>query len=206
MRSLRIIASTFAVSLICVSQINAQEPGSPNAPLRVIEYDGNMAALLAQLAEMYATTIGIQADAQKPDSQIKISLRDATFADMLNAIVQSEPRYQWREVNRRIEFVPVNNGQSLLDTPINALQFKDLGCESAMTRVIDSPEVQAMMLSQRWSHRSEQTCAADRKVSLNLSAASMRQALSEITENSGGRFWIFRTFPDGTFSVKQKPH
>jgi hypothetical protein len=43
------------------------------------------------------------------------------------------------------------------------------------------------------------------KFSLNLEGVTMRQALSRIAYESGGRFWIFRASGDRLFFISNSP-
>ena len=95
--NLKQTASALAIVLAVVTAISAQQDSSRPERVRVIMYQGDMAALLATLAQEYDVVIGLEADPKKPRSEVTLDLHDVTFHDMLNGIVQSEPRYQWRE-------------------------------------------------------------------------------------------------------------
>jgi hypothetical protein len=201
---LKQIVSVLAIVLALATGISAQQNPAKVSQLRVIKFHGDMAALLATLAQEYDVTIGLEADPKKPRSEVTLDLRDVTFHDMLNGIVQSEPRYQWRESGGCIEVLTVNSGISLMDTPISSFQVKDVSREEAIKELLSLPEVQAIAMSMNLSRRATgnpPAGAGERKVSLNLNAVTLRQALNRIIEQSGSRFWLFRTYPDGSFSV-----
>ena len=201
---LKQIASGLAIVLAVATASSAQQNPGKASQVRVIQFHGDMAALLAHVAQEFDVTIGLEADPKKPRSEITLNLHDATFHDILNGIVQSEPRYQWRESDGYIEILPVKNGISLLDTPISGFQVKDVSREEAIKELLSLPEVQAIAMSMNLSRRAPGNAPAgadEGKVSLNLTGVTLRQALNRIIKQSGAKFWLFRTYPDGTFSI-----
>ena len=202
--NLKQTASALAIVLAVVTAISAQQDSSRPERVRVIMYQGDMAALLATLAQEYDVVIGLEADPKKPRSVVILDLHDVTFHDMLNGIVQSEPRYQWRENGGCIEVFPVSGGLSLLDTPIGSFQVKEVNRDLAINRLLGLPEVRAQSLSMNLKPRppyppSERT--KDEKLSFDLSGVTLRQALNRIAQDSGAKFWVFRRYDDGTFEI-----
>ena len=204
--NLKQTAAVLAIVLAVATAISAQQNSSPveRERVRVIKYQGDMASLLATLADQYDVTIGLEADPKKPRSEVILDLHDVTFHDMLNGIVQSEPRYQWRENGGYIEVFPVSGGLSLLDTPIRSFQVKEVNRDLAINRLLGLPEVRAQSLTMNLKPRppyppSERT--KDEKLSFDLSAVTLRQALNRIAQDSGAKFWVFRQYPDGSFEV-----
>ena len=194
-----------AIILVCAWAASAQQSPTKAERLRVVHLDGmDMAAFLAHLADDYGVTIGLETDPKKPKSEIKLDLRDVTFPEILNGIVQSEPRYQWRENDGCIEVFPINGGLSLLDTPIRSFQVKDVNRDLAINRLLGLPEVRAQSLSMNLKPRppyppSERT--KDEKLSFNLNGVTLRQALNRIAQDSRAKFWVFRRYDDGTFEI-----
>lgn len=192
-----------------VSRVIGQQASAPKIqPLRVIQYDGDMATLLAHLAGSFDVTIGLETDPKQPKSQVSLYVRDATFTDVLNAIVKSAPRYKWRELDGCIEVLPVGASSPLLDTLINNFRVTDVDQTDALNRLMNLPDVQnnlrAMSLSRK-DPGSASTQTKSEKFSTKFEALTMRQALCRITKDSGGRFWIFQTFSDGSLSVSNSP-
>jgi hypothetical protein len=201
---LKQIVSGLAIVLAVATAISAQQNPAKASQVRVIKFHGDMATLLATLAQQYDVTIGMEADPKKPRSEVTLDLYDATFHDMLNGIVQSEPRYQWRESGGCIEVLPVSNGLSLMDIPIGSFQIKDVSREEAINELLNLPEVRAITMSMNLSRRATgnpPAGAGERKVSLNMNEVTLREALNRIIKQSGASFWLFRTYPDGTFSI-----
>jgi hypothetical protein len=171
-------------------------------PRRVVFNSVDVGSILPHMAIDFGMTIGFEVDPEKPKSPIVLDLRDVTFPQILDGIVKAEPRYRWRENDGSIEVFPVRGGSSLLDTPIQSFQVKDVSRFAAINRLLSLPEVQAIASSLNLKMRppiglSEQT----EKLSFDLSGVTLRQALNRIASDSGGRFWVFRRYPDGTFEV-----
>ena len=161
----------------------------------VIKFQGDMASLLAHLPDTYGVTIGLEIDPNKQASQVGIDLRDANLVDVLNAIVQSEPRYLWRESDGFFEVVPVTQGRTFLDTVINSFQVNEVDADEAVKQLINLPEVQAAMRTMNLSRREIKSTSPEKKgekVSISMEGVTMRQALHKIMTESGRGFWLFR--------------
>ncbi len=173
-------AGLLLVALACVVVVIAQQGGAKPPPLRMIHYHGDMAGL------------------------VTIDLRDATLRDILNGIVESEPRYQWRESDGYIEVLPTSGSSILLDTPVASFQVKDVRRGEAIDQLMTLPEVQALTISINLKLRPAgpwPRWAKDEKFSLSLNKVTLRQALQRIMKESGVKFWMFRTYDDGSFSI-----
>ncbi len=197
-------AGLLLVALACVVVVIAQQGGAKPPPLRMIHYHGDMAGLLATFAEDYGVIIGLEADPKKPKPEVTIDLRDATLRDILNGIVESEPRYQWRESDGYIEVLPTSGSSILLDTPVASFQVKDVRRGEAIDQLMTLPEVQALTISINLKLRPAgpwPRWAKDEKFSLSLNKVTLRQALQRIMKESGVKFWMFRTYDDGSFSI-----
>ena len=188
--------------------IAQQTSASRIQPPAVIKYDGDMASMLAHLPEIYGVTIGLEVDAQQPQSQVGFYLLDPTLADVLNAIVKSAPRYQWRESDGFIEVFPLAGSSPLLDTMISSIRTSDVDEAGAINQLLNLPETQANMRAMRLNRRAlggRSTEKKGEKFSVNLEGVTLRQALHKIAKDSGGRFWIFHNYSDGSFSISNSP-
>src|SRR6185369_7684904 len=175
----RRIATSLSIVCLGVSLGAAQQRPLKTDQLRIADFSNvNMGAILETIATDYAVTIGFETDPNKPQSSIELHLRNVDFIQFLDGVVKAEPRYQWREHDGFIEVVPVNQGVSLLDTPISSFQVKDVSRELALNRLFGLPQVQAQTLSMGLKVRtplpSDKT--RDEKLSFNLSGVSLRQA------------------------------
>ena len=204
--SRKTLAALLFIGWACASVSYGQQEPTQKEILRVVQFNGvDMATILAQFANDYGVVIGLETDRDKPKSRIELHLRSVTFPQILDGIVKAEPLYQWRENGKTIEFVPVRGEPSLLDTPITNFQITDANRIVALSRLLGLPEVRERMLSMNLRALPlylQTDSTKDEKLSFNLSGVTLRQALNRIIEESRGRFWVFRRFPDGTFEIR----
>ncbi|HMH44513.1 MAG TPA: hypothetical protein VK557_13565 [Pyrinomonadaceae bacterium] len=191
--------------LSSLSLANGQPRQSKSEVLRNVEFNNiDMGSILAALANEYDVAIGLEADPEKPRSQISFHLQNVIFSQILDGIVQAEPRYSWREDDGSIHVFPVNKGFDLLDSRIQSLQLKDVNRALAINRLFGLPEVQALILSKNLKPilPSPLDRARDEKLSFDLRDVTLRQALNQIAHASGSNFWVIRRYPNGTFEIK----
>jgi len=201
------ITAAAVLIVICgaaASRAIGQQPTiSKIQPLRIVKFDGDMAYLLAHLAGSWGVTIGLETDPKQPKSQVSLDVRDATLTDVLNAVVKSAPRYQWRERDGCIEVLPVGASSPILDTMIHNFRATDVDQTEAVNRLMSLPELRGIGMGRKAGSVSSQTKIE--KFSIKLDGVTMRQALCGIANESGGRFWIFRTLDEGLFSISNSP-
>jgi len=197
-----------AVSLILLSWLSGaggQERASKSEILRTVYFNNiNMAAVLQSFAADYDVTIGLETDPEKPQSQITLNLHAVNFRQILDGIVQAEPRYRWRENNGSIDVVPVNGGIGLLDSRIQAFHLKDVNRVLAANRLFGLPEIRPLLVAKGLRPRSPYPPSdriKDERLSFDLHGVTLRQALNRIAHDSGTNFWVFRSYPDHTFEV-----
>ena len=201
----KMLAAILVITGAWMPRSFGQQLPTRSEPTRMVQLDRlDMAAILASIAADYQTTIGLEVDPAKPRSQITLELRDVNFQQILDGIVNAEPKYRWRENDGSIEVFPVSGGSSLLDTPIRSFQVKEVNRALAVNRLLGLPEVQAMFSSMNLKLRPPSPPSdrvKDEKLSLDLSAVTLRQALNRIATDSGAWFWAFRRYADGTFEI-----
>lgn len=203
MRRKALAAVLFVLSSLSLA--SGQPAQSKSEIVRTVEFNSvDMGAALAAFAADYDVAIGLEADPEKPRSQISVHLRSVNFHQMLDGIVQAEPRYGWREDNGNIDVFPLSRSFDLLDARVQSLQLKDVNRALAVNRLFGLPEVQALILSKNLkpllpnpSDRSK-----DEKLSFDLHDVTLRQALNQIAHQSGSNFWVLRCYPNGTFEIK----
>jgi hypothetical protein len=210
------LASLVFVILTGALGVNAQADAVKPVQLRVIKYHGDMANLLANLAESDGTPIGLETDTTKQFSVITIDLENVTIREILNGVVQSEPRYRWRETDGAIDVVPANQTVSLMDTPVNTFKVSDVSPTEAIDQLLKLPEVESAFQLRGLRRSSSPVASATRrnearnsntekKISLDLSGVTVRQVLHRIAAESDTKFWIFRRHGGGTFSLGTSP-
>lgn len=191
------------------SRAMAQQVSSAKAQtLAVIQWNGDVAFILSHLTRAYDVTIGLEIDPQHPKTDVGFYLREATLPDALNAIVQSAPKYQWRERDGFFEVLPLAESNALLDTMVYNFRVIDVDQAEALKQLLSLPELQAAMKAMNLSRRYITRARTDEKVekfSLSLEGVTMRQALNKIAQAGGSRFWLFRTEGARSFSIDNSP-
>ncbi|HEU5236393.1 MAG TPA: hypothetical protein VFU37_04580 [Pyrinomonadaceae bacterium] len=172
----------------------SQQPSSSASKaevVRVVVFDSDMASLLGALAESYDVTIGFETVPQHPNPRVKFQVYDATRNQVFDAIVRAVPEYQWRERDGVIEFLPVA-GASFLDTPIGTLKVTNADWLQAIDALLNLPDVRASMLALGLSRRpvKQESAQTGRPINFELTNATVRDALNNITAQSGLHFWV----------------
>ena len=201
------------IGAVSVSPIMGQQrTPSKIPPLRIIKYDGDMASLLAVLSKDFGVTIGLEIAPKQLQPRVSLYVKDATLADILNAIVKSAPAYEWRERNGCIEVLPVEGSNPFLDTMINSFQVTEVDHTEAVNRLLNLPDVQANLTSMSLTRKELSNTSATRayatrtgKLSVKLEGVTVRQALSTIANESRARFWIFQPLGNGLFTISNEP-
>ena len=198
-----LVACMVITACFASNTLAQQVPANASSPLKLVSFHGDMASLLSALGPSFGVTIGFEADPLKPYSEVKVEVREATLPDVLNAIVKSEPRYQWREVDGVFEIFPIKGTSPLLEIMIGSLQLTDVSGAEATNQLMDLAEVRPVVMSMKLKSRAATTSArtSEQKFSINLSGVTLRQALDQIAKESGTKFWLFRKYGDGTFSI-----
>jgi type II secretory pathway component GspD/PulD (secretin) len=202
------ITALLLISLGWTTVIAAQQPAPNDEPLRLVHFSGiDLASILAQLALDQQLPLGFEVDPKKPRSPIDLKLANVRPREVLDGLVRVEPGYQWRDGGDFLEVFPVTGRSAFLDTPVSAFDMKDVTRSQAIDQLMARPEVQAIINSIGLKPRPvAQATAQDARFSAHVEATSLRQALNQIAKASGTNFWVFRSFPGGSFSVGLTPY
>ena len=120
---------------------------------------------------------------------------DATFADIMNAVVKSTPVYQWRQVGKVVEIYPASGSNPILDLTVNSFHVKDVVAVAALNQLFGLNEVQDALQN---SHLKLEPGSitppinAGRLVTIDLERVKLRDVLSRIATDSGFKFWTFQ--------------
>ena len=188
---------------ICAFSMSGVMAQQPTAPLvRVMEFKGDFTSVLAALPNVYGVTVGLELDTQRYHN-VSVSLQDATLTDIMNALVQSSKKYQWRQTGGFIDVWPLAGGNLLLETRINSFNVKDLSPSEAFDQLLNLPEVQQNLADLHLKRRAPDAREklSSSKFSINLEGVSLREALDKIAQESHLAIWIFRNYPNGFFSI-----
>jgi hypothetical protein len=198
MKAKRIAQLASLLMIICASSayVLGQQTSAPSSKkLNKIVYDGDMAALLYHLAASRSVNIGFETDPLVLRPRVKIDVWYDTLEDVLDAIVQAEPSYQWRNLDGFIDVYPRKGSCPLLDTLINDFQVNNIdwkGASQELTNLLEvKSQVEAMGLTRR--ELTNLSPGADVNLfALSLENVTLRRAFHEITEKSRNSFWMFQ--------------
>ncbi len=201
--SFKLIAAAVVLGIcgVSTSGVMAQQPTPPT--LRVIRYEGDFTMMLAALPNAYGVTVGLELDTQRYH-QVSVSLLDATVTDVMNAIVQSSKKYQWRQTGGFVNVWPSAGSNPLLETRIGSFNVKDVNPSEAFDQLLNLPEVQANMTALNLKRRAPDVSPgklSSSRFSVNLEGVSLREAFNKIAQESRIEIWIFRNYPNGFFSI-----
>lgn len=211
----RFVAALLALLVaahLCPPGAQGQQPSAPGAPpIARIVYEGEMAPLLAKLAQEFGVGIGLELQPGRQRTRVKLDLKDATLHDILNAVVLSAPAYGWRESDGAIDVSPVGSDSPVLEASVARLRLSGVGQAEAVDRLMGLSEVRGALEASSLSYRSAGRVAAGRdvrEVLIDLDGVSVRRALHRIAASSGGRFWALRrdgNRRDGEFITVSTP-
>jgi hypothetical protein len=193
-RAMVLLLLLSALVVAQATRAQAQENTLPQEQVpRTVVFNGDMTALLRNLADAYNVNLGFEADPRQPKPQINFQVRDATFREVLDAIVRLKPNYQWRESDGFFDLHPATGGSPLLDIIVGNFELKDAGWAEASSILLSLPEVRdamtAVRVSRREAARGQERGRSEAPFSLRLENVPLRRALHEITGRSGGHFW-----------------
>src|SRR3954454_11643937 len=107
--SVKLIAAAVVLGICAVSMSGVMAQQLPVSTVRVIEFKGDFTMVLAVLPNTYGVTVGLELDNQRYHT-VSVSLQDATMTDVMNALVQSSKKYQWRQTGGFIDVWPLAGG------------------------------------------------------------------------------------------------
>ena len=191
-----LISSIVVLSSLIIA--NAQQPAG-NQTLRVVSYGGDLQNFLAQMPGFYNVTIGLEVEPSQPRSYVAFEVLDATFDDVMNAIVKAKPDYSWRKTGSIVEMYPTNGTNPLLDLTVSSFHVKDVVAIEALNQLLGLNEVQGAMNANRIKPQSEMfnpPTNPGNRFTIDLEKAKLRDILGRIAAESGFKFWSFQRTPD----------
>jgi len=160
-----------------------------------------------RLADMYYIPIGLEVVTEKKGERTKrisIKVEEGTIRDVLDAIVQADPRYKWEEVNDVINIFPKEAGSPLLETVVSHFQVDQVNKVIASSAISETPEVKKKIKEMGIS-RAELIALSMWNIpppdfvvrfSLNLYNVTVRRILNEIMKAAGSNYWVFYRYGD----------
>lgn len=166
---------------------------------QVINYQDSghdFATTVTRLADKYGLRIGIDTEIPPQNHLISVEVPKGTVADVLDRILEQEPRYKWAVVGSVVNIEPRQNGNSILDVRVRAFRVSHTDALGLREAIVSCPEVKKWLSD---NHLVEQTPTAIimavgkghslPKLSLSLRGASLRVILNSIVRSEGFRSW-----------------
>jgi hypothetical protein len=193
-KSAFLLASLLMLFCLAAPQLSAQPSRDRSKPNKIV-FDGDMAALLAQIAADQKVNIGLETAPNQPRPNVKIDFWFATVEDMVEGIVKAAPGYQWRNQGGFIDIYPADGGCPLLETTISEFEVNNTDWLAATDTLTNLPEVGRELNALGLTRRAldKQTPQAN-LFSLSLKSVTFRRALHEITKSSQNNFWMFKRY------------
>jgi len=202
-----LLASLLMLFCLAAPQLSAQPSTDRSKPSKIV-FDGDMAALLAQIAELHKVNIGLETAPNQPRTNVKIDFWFATDDDLVEGIIKAAPGYQWRNQGGFIDVYPTDAGCPLLETTVSEFEVNNTDWLAASETLTSLPEVGRELNALGLTRRSldKQTPPAT-LFSVSLRNVSFRRALHEITKNSQNNFWMFKRYGNRAqdFSISYAP-
>jgi len=162
---------------------------------------------LSELASKYGIPIGLETikeDGLESEEKITIDVPEGTIKDVLDAIIQAAPRYEWEVVDGVINVLPKENRDSflkgILDTSIKEFTIKPgqskISVRGAITNL---PEVKEKLKAANVSPLnlefvSTEFAKLSESFSLDARNKTVRSILNQIIRKSNAKYWLVSRF------------
>ena len=118
-------------------------------------------------------------------------------SDLLDAIVEVDKRYYWRTSGKSINLLPRWFALSPLEIHIKRFQVKNVLAVDAYNQLYGLKEVKEGISGRNlrqptWQFLSGGVNADKKRISLNLTDITLREALNAIVEADGQKIWLFK--------------
>ena len=178
------LASLLMLFCLAAPQLLAQPSTTARSKPNKIVFDGDMAALLAQIADIHKVNIGLETAPNQPRTNVKIDFWFATVDDVVEGIIKAAPGYQWRNQGGFQDWLAAT--ETLTNLPEVGRELNVLGLTR---RNLDKQTPPPTLFS------------------VSLRNVSFRRALHEITKSSQNNFWMFKRYGyrEQDFSISTVP-
>jgi hypothetical protein len=203
------VTSVAILSLLLLSVSNPEgqpfgiEKGKPD-PLTqpVVNYRDagrDFSVMVDRLMQKYGIPMGMDLEIPSKHNLISVHISRGTVADVLDAILAQEPRYEWTETNGVVNIGPRHIANSILDVQIAHLDLRNADAYAIHAGLVSLPEVREWLeknhLVERTVFSTDVVPAANgaaslAHVSLNASGMTVRQILNRIVASPGFSSWV----------------
>jgi hypothetical protein len=188
-----------ALASVCLSQ--QPQPDMLSKPVSQFELQDVLPSLvLERIAKSRHVPIGFEAILQE-SKKIDVKVEQGTIRDVLDAVVQSDPRYQWSEADGIINVSPKQNKSPILETVVRSFSVHKLNRVDAVTALFALPEVKGIVTQMGLSKSDFGSLpgpAYDNlpRLSLSFRNITVRKIMNEILKAEGSDYWVFFRYGD----------
>jgi hypothetical protein len=151
--------------------------------------------------------VGVEAVNGPEGPSINFHLKNATVADVLNASIRADPRYQWEESDGVINLLPKDDANSVFDITVEHFEainempaqiINQLVRTRKVKKYLDDRDVQAGTLTAGSFLSTPGAPAAVVRHSVVVDNETLRQALNEVLIKTRSVYWCgFYDQPNG---------
>lgn len=202
-----------ALLLLTCAQVNFGQQASNELAERVIKQveikdAANVHLILSALSNEYGVPIGLEvAEKGMVEPKISLKLRNRPLRHVLDAIIEQDPRYEWKEVDGVINVFPKAGRdeflKDLLETHVKHFTVdKGTGRFDIRRRITEIPEVAAKLERAKINHgvggfvTNADFSEAGPEFTLDVSDITLRQILNRFIGTSETKYWIVNKFTD----------
>lgn len=162
--------------------------------------------ILGGLAKDFNVPIGLEKVASaiscsSADVKISLKIEGGTVRDVLDAVVQADPRYRWEEAGGVINVLPKEEKSLVLETPVSSFQIDEATWTDTRQVIRELPEIKSKLKENGLTERSAilVTGSGDNNLprfSFKLRNTTLRGILNEILKVKGYSFWVLSRYGD----------
>ncbi len=175
---------------------------SQNVPHLVLT-NVSVEKVLTELTTKYAVPIGLEVaweDTSHASDKITINIEQGTVRDVLNALVKSDARYRWEQIDGIINVFPKLEQTGILDVVVHDFKINGIISTSVVRQAItDSPEVKSKLdtLGIHLLNPVQLSIGVrevKRSFSINLQNVTVRSILNQIAKSGNTNYWVVSRF------------
>jgi len=154
--------------------------------------------VLERVARSRNAPIGFEVTPQE-SYKINVIIKQGTVKNVLDQIVQADPRYEWTEADGVINVSPRVNKSPILETIVQQFSVEQVKRVDAISAIFELPEVRAAEMDVKrrdFGSLPAKPYYSAPQFSLKLRNVTVRTILNEIMKAGGDNYWVFFRYGD----------
>jgi hypothetical protein len=191
----RLRAQAIAISAFCLCcWLTSAHSDGQLARTIIGDFTANGASI-ADIADRLAQDripVGVEVVKGPDGPPIEINLKNATVAEVLDAAIHVDPRYEWREAQGVINLLPRVNPDPVFQAPVSHFEAANETAGEMIYQLINTPETRKYLDSQNVQAGTWFTGSASAPQSrgyLSVTNVTLRQVLNEILIKTRSVYW-----------------